>query len=243
MTVVTKMTLGVLACTVISFVVPPAKNFRDPDLARIIFFHLPCAILTSVMIILAGWHGLRCLRKQDPATDVRLAATTEIGAILGVLAMATGILFSQVQWGAWWQGDPRQTSFLMVLLLLSVALSLRAGIGDEQLKARVSAAYAIISLVPALFLIFVYPRLPHVIQASFHPSTTIQTGGFDATYRVALIATLVIISAMIVMIYRTRVAAGLSKLAREQRDERMDANSPDTTGSNVVRPVPVSPER
>src|SRR2546429_160852 len=43
--------IAVALATLAAFLVPPAQNFREPELARIIFFHLPCAISTPIFFI------------------------------------------------------------------------------------------------------------------------------------------------------------------------------------------------
>ena len=235
--------LGMAVATVLTFVLPPAKGFREPDLARIIFFHLPCAFMTSGLVFLAAWQGIQVLRPRSPQLDVRHAATVELGALFGALTMATGILFSKVQWGTWWQSDPRQTSFLMVLLILAVGLILRAAIGDERRRAAVSASYSVAALVPAIYLIFVYPRLPHITKESFHPSNTIAQGGFDSAYRLGLISVFAMLVGLAVLLYRMRVRVGQLELQWEVTNGNVDDFGHGAADSRLVRPVSVRPER
>src|SRR5437016_11031175 len=103
--------IAVALATLAAFLVPPAQNFREPDLARIIFFHLPCAISTPLFFFFASYCSLRYLMSKEMHWDIRASSANSIGYILALLTMATGMLFSRVQWGAWWQWDPRQTSF------------------------------------------------------------------------------------------------------------------------------------
>src|SRR5437660_7683273 len=103
--------------TLAAFLVPPAQNFREPELARIIFSHLPCAICTPIFFFFGSYLSFQSLRRRSIDWDVRAAAANKLGYVLAILTMATGILFSKTQWGTWWQWDPRQTSFLLLLLL------------------------------------------------------------------------------------------------------------------------------
>jgi heme exporter protein C len=104
----------------------------------------------------------------------------EMAAVLGALTLLTGMLFAKVQWGTWWNWDPRQTSYLLVELMLLAYLVLRASITDPDKKATHSAAYILVAVLPMLFLVFVYPRLPQVL--SLHPNL-LRDGGLDASYR------------------------------------------------------------
>lgn len=222
------------AATAATVALPDAKGFRDPSLARIVATHLPCAVLCSFFLVLSAVVGLRYLARRDLALDGPLAASLELGAIFGFLTMATGVLFSQVQWGAWWQWDPRQTSFLVVLLLQLGGVALRSATPEPARRAASSAAYAAASLLPGLFLVFVFPRLPQVQAASFHPSRTVESGGFDANYWGAILAMSAALCLWARAAYVARVRAG-------SRYES-DTDRPDTAPSGVVVPLDVPEE-
>ena len=164
------LALAIGAVTLWSFYVPDAVGFQRPELARIFFWHFPCPILATVLLVQASWFSFRYFRSNKLSWDIRASALMELGYLFCLLTMATGILFSQVQWGAWWQNDPRQTSFLMVLLIYAAYFGLRGSIQDRHKRAKSSGVYAIAALLPMLFLTYVFPRLPQV--ESFHPSNS-----------------------------------------------------------------------
>ncbi|HXH61613.1 MAG TPA: cytochrome c biogenesis protein CcsA [Fimbriimonadaceae bacterium] len=199
--------VAALASVAYSLLAPPAQAFQDPSLARLIFFHLPCAFIATGFIVLSAWFGFRYLSEEKMAFDARNAATTELGAIFAALTMATGVLFSKFQWGQWWQNDPRQTSFLIVLLLCAAGVALRAGVSDEQKAAKASAAYSVATVLPGLFLIFVLPR----ILQSFHPSNTIVSGGFSGAYWAGIFLAFVVMVAAARTLYVERTQKELSK--------------------------------
>lgn len=235
--------VGMAAATLLAFLVPDAAQFQKPELARIFFFHFPSALVCSVFIFLSGWFGLRVLLTREMKWDVRNAASVELGALFGVFTMTTGILFSEVQWGTWWQWDPRQTSFLLVLAIFGAGLAIRGAFTDERRRAAISGAYSVASLLPSIFLIFVFPRLPHVQQASFHPSQTITGGLLDGWYRVGVLSVGVMLAWLTVIVYRMRVRVGELELKREQFDGALEDHRGTAAPHRVVRPVPVSEER
>jgi heme exporter protein C len=235
--------IGMFAATVLTFAAPDAASFRQPALARIVFFHLPSALITSFLSVLMAYHGWRYLRTRAAQWDERGTAALEIAALFGMLTMVTGILFSRVQWGAWWQWDPRQTSFLFVLLILLAALALRAGIADARQRALAGAAYAVATLIPVLFLIFVYPRLPYVQQISFHPSQTVSQGLFDGWYRTGVVAVLVTLGWTAALAYRMRVRVGLAERRLEELDGNLEMARDGAAADRVVRPVSLHEER
>lgn len=235
--------VGLLAATVVTFIIPDAARFQEPSLARMICWHLPCAFITVGLLFFSAWMGLKYLLGRDPADDVRGAAAIELGALWAVLTMITGILFSKVQWQAWWQNDPRQTSFLMVLLIFAAGLSLRAGLTDEKRRAAASAGFSLFALIPNLFLIFVFPRLPQIQQRSFHPSQTIQTGGFDRNYWMGIAAVLVMMTWTTIILYKVRVRAELLEQQLDNQDGHDKTDRDDSANDPMVRPVSLSQER
>lgn len=196
-----------VSATVYAFLAPPTnpEDWTAPDLARTLFFHLPSAFMASGLIIFSAILGARYLKSNNLAFDHRLGAAIELGTLFAVVTMLTGIFFSRVQWGAWWQNDPRQTSFLIVLLLFIAGLVIRGAIDDDRKRASASAVYAVAAVIPSLFLIFVFPRLPQVRAASFHPSQTVQQNLLSGEYRLGVLWMLAALIVTTAVLYRMRV--------------------------------------
>lgn len=244
-----RMLLGIIAtlATAVAFLVPDATGFLAPSLARILFFHLPCALVATGMIVAAGVFGVRYLAKRKPIDDFRVAASLELATLMGVLTLVTGSLFSRVQWGAWWQWDPRQTSFLMVQLLLFAALALRASFWHEKQRAAVSAAYAIALVVPALFFILVFPRLemvqtshPDLVGARIREARGGPSGGLDANYALATLLALVAVSGVSIWAFGLRVRAWMLEREVENLDDLGKDRGHGAASVGVVRPVALS---
>ncbi len=211
------------ASVVYALTAPDATGFPDNKTARLIFLHLPCAFIATGLIVHSAWLGMRFLQTREPGFDAKNAAATELGAVFAFLTMASGIVFSKLQWGAWWQNDPRQTSFLVVLLLCCAGVALRAGIGDEQKAAKASAAYSVATVLPMLFLIFVLPR----ILESFHPSSTLIQGEIDGRYWIGILLVFVTLVAVARTFY----------VSRARSHGAVDAGS--AMGGEPKRAVPV----
>ena len=234
------LALAIGAVTLWSFYVPDAVGFQRPELARIFFWHFPCPILATVLLVQASWFSFRYFRSNQISWDIRASALMELGYLFCLLTMATGILFSQVQWGAWWQNDPRQTSFLMVLLIYAAYFGLRGSIQDRHKRAKSSGVYAIAALLPMLFLTYVFPRLPQV--ESFHPSNSIMTGQIKGQYAYVVLALLVLMSVVAAWLYRIRVRADLLELKLEDRELGLENGGGNPASVDVVRPVRISRE-
>lgn len=223
-----------------AFRVPPALGFQAPDAARIIFFHVPFAVLSNVGLIAATVFGVRYLNARNGADGARLVATWEIATLLAAIGLATGIPFSRVQWGAWWHWDPRQTSFLIVTLLLLAGLALRGGFKERDKQRAALAGYALLTVIPNVFLTFVYPRLESVKAQSLHPSTTIANGGLDADYRLGLYLMGFAVLAYGLMAIHLRIRLERLEEALEQNHGNLETNRNGAASGGGNRPVVVS---
>lgn len=159
--------------------------------AKAIFFHVPCAWLACLAYIVAAWYAGRYLRtlRQKGATgnaedDFKCATAMELGLLFAALATITGSIFSRNEWGAYWSWDPRQTSILVVLLIFAAYLVLRGAIESPEVRARLSAVYALVALVPGLFLIWVLPRIVNTLHEG--PNQVVIGGGLGGGYRLVL---------------------------------------------------------
>jgi heme exporter protein C len=191
--------------------VGPAVGFRAPEAARILFFHVPTAWLAVLGFVLSMLHGIHYLHRRQLEHDRCSAVAAELGFLFCLLATVTGAIFAHVQWGAAWNWDPRETSIVALLLIYGAYFALRSAIDDEERRAALSASYAILAVLPMLFLIFVLPR----VVDSLHPSDTVQSGGMSPSYRLVFFAALFGFTLLFVWIYRLRVGVERLALRRE----------------------------
>ena len=150
----------------------PAEGFIGES-SRIVFFHVPCAWTSSLAFLVAAAYSLAYLARRNPWHDDIAAAAVRIGLLFGVLTLITGSLFANIMWGSWWNWDPRESSYLLLVFLYAAYLFLRTAIDDPERRGRIAAAYALFAAVLMPFLVFVAPR----ITASLHPQTVINPQG------------------------------------------------------------------
>jgi heme exporter protein C len=156
--------------------------------------------------------------------------------IFCILTMATGMVFSRVQWGAWWQSDPRQTSFAMVLMIYFAYFILRAALPDRPRKAVYSAGYALAATLPVLFLIYVFPYLPQIKNTSLHPTGTIMAGQVNGSYGQVLTTTMTLVGFLALWMFRLRVRAGELEL-KTYESIGLETHGDRSATNRVVRPV------
>ncbi len=232
--------VAVAAVTVWTFLLPNGAGFARPELAKLLMWHLPCPFLAVILLGQGAWFSFRAIRSRSLEWDVRAVASMELGYLFCILTMLTGILFSGAQWGDWWSNDPRQTSFLLVLLIYAAYFALRGALKDERKRANHSGAYALAALLPALFLVFVFPRLPQL--AGLHPNDTISGGNLKGPFLYCFLAMMTILSVLTAWLYRIRVRAGLLELKIEEVGDGLETHPGDSPHPDVVRPVRVSRE-
>jgi len=206
--------LAMGAMVVSAFLWPePAQGFLGES-SRIVFFHVPCAWTAALAFIVAAAYSLAYLIRGNPWHDDLAAGSVRVGLVFAVLALVTGSLFAKIMWGSYWNWDPRESSFLLLLFLYGAYLFLRAAIDDPSRRGRIAAAYALFAAVLMPFLFFVAPR----VTQSLHPQTVINTQGkilMDTPTKTVFFAGLACFSGLFVWL--------LSLDARSARLERVRA--------------------
>ena len=129
----------------------PAKGFIGES-SRIVFFHVPCAWAATLAFIVGAVYSALFLWKKDPWYDDVAVASIRIGLVFGVLTLITGSLFANIMWGTWWNWDPRESSYLLLVFLYGAYLFLRAAVEDPERRPRIAAAYALFAGVLMPFL-------------------------------------------------------------------------------------------
>jgi heme exporter protein C len=155
-----------------------AEGFRAPRSYRILFFHVPMAWASFVAFISAAVWSLRFLfsgrsQSRDFRHDLAAAAAVQLGVLFGVLATVTGAMWARIEWGAYWNWDPRQSSILILLLFYGAYLALREAVEDRDVRGRLSAAYALLGIVVAPFLFWIMPRITYTL----HPEPVVNAEG------------------------------------------------------------------
>jgi heme exporter protein C len=150
----------------------PAQGFIGES-SRIVFFHVPCAWTSTLAFLVAAAYSAAYLRTRNPWHDDVAAAAVRIGLLFGILTLITGSLFANIMWGSWWNWDPRESSYLLLVFLYAAYLFLRSAVEDPDRRPRIAAAYALFAVLLMPFLTFVAPR----ITQSLHPQTVINPQG------------------------------------------------------------------
>ena len=194
---------------------PPAKNFAVPEAAKLIIFHVPCAMISVIAYLVSSVYAIAYLLRANAASDIKSAASAAIGFIFTALATVTGMVFAKMEWGAAWNWDPRETSILMLMFVYAAYFALRGAIPAFAVRARVSAAYNIIACLVMPYLMFVLPRM----MGGLHPSDTLShKSALSPEYRIVLFASMIGFSLIYLWIFRIQVRKGEYRLSRRKHE-------------------------
>lgn len=178
--------LPLIAATIVAgfLWLPPAQNFLNPGLARIVVFHVPCSIVATIASIVATWHAIRYLRKRSLIDDFKAQASFTFALLLWVLTTVTGAIFARVQWGAYWSWDIKQSAILILLMIFAAYFALRAAIDDERKRATLGSVYILFALIAVPYLTL---ALPNSTPDTLHPKGTLTTSdGLIFQYKITL---------------------------------------------------------
>ncbi len=173
------MTAVIVLALGLPMVAHPQEWYQFPiipalgEKARIMFFHVPTAWLSSLAFVISMIYGIQYLRKKRMVDDSKSASAAGLGFLFCFLATATGAIWAKFSWGTYWNWDPRQTSIFVLLLIYGAYFALRSAVEVEEKRATLSAVYSIIAAVTMPFFMFIMPR----ILASLHPEPILNVQG------------------------------------------------------------------
>jgi len=164
-----------------------AEVFVSPVAQKIFYIHMPTAWVAYLAFGVSLLSGIAYLRSQDARWDDLGMASVEAGIVFATIALATGPLWGQEEWGVAWRWEDARLTTTFVLWLVYIAyLVLRANLAEPSVRARLCAAYAILAFVtvPLSYLSALYLR-------TLHPQLGETGGGLSPAMLVPLALSLV----------------------------------------------------
>ena len=121
--------------------VAPA-DFKQGDMVRIMFIHVPFAWLSMACYGVMAIAALGTLVWRHPLADVLQKSAAPIGAAFTFLALVTGSLWGKPTWGTYWVWDARLTSVLILFIIYLGLIALWQAVEDPGKAARAAAILA-----------------------------------------------------------------------------------------------------
>jgi heme exporter protein C len=192
-----------------ALIVSPA-DYQQGDGYRIIFIHVPSAILSMMVYAIMAIAGGIGLIWQIKMAEVVAKVSAPIGAAFTIIALVTGAVWGKPMWGAWWVWDARLTSELILLFLYLAYMSLNNAFDNPRTAAKSSSILALVGLVNL-------PIIHYSVKwwNTLHQGYSVGTGGLkDPDMQIAL--ALMFIASIFLYALLVAIKARTEVLIREQ---------------------------
>ncbi len=123
------------------------EDYQQGNSFRIIYIHVPAAILAQSCYMMLAVAGVVGLVWRIKLADVALQCAAPIGAWMTLVALFTGSIWGKPTWGTYWEWDARLTSMLILLFLYFGIMALRMAISNRDTAAKATAVMAIVGVI------------------------------------------------------------------------------------------------
>ena len=125
-------------------------DYRQGSTVKIMFIHVPSAMMAINIWAMMLVTSLVWIVRRHHVSALAARAAAPIGAVMTVIALATGAIWGQPMWGTWWAWDPRLTSFLILFLFYLGYMALWAAIENDDTAADLTSVLCLVGSVFAL---------------------------------------------------------------------------------------------
>ncbi|MFW9992398.1 MAG: cytochrome c biogenesis protein CcsA [Candidatus Odinarchaeota archaeon] len=184
-----------------------------------IFYMVPFAFSAYLCFGVVLLGGLLYLLKKDLKYDLFLLSGAQVGVITAGLTILIGMIWAYVEWGYFWQWEPRETATLIMWLAIAGLLIFREmlDVKDHEKKATISAIFGIIAS----------PSVPltYFVQGALHyGGGEVLTGGLGPGVGPVLMMNFLLIGALtLALIYITYRTNNIDLKLKEIRSAKMAA--------------------
>lgn len=125
-------------------------DFRQGSTVKIIYIHVPSALMAINAWLMMLVASLVWIVRRHHVSALAARAAAPVGAVMTMIALATGAFWGQPMWGTWWAWDPRLTSFLILFLFYLGYMALWAAIENDDTAADLTSVLCLVGSVFAL---------------------------------------------------------------------------------------------
>jgi ABC-type transport system involved in cytochrome c biogenesis permease subunit len=126
-----------------------------------VFYMISEAFTAFFLFTIAFIFSIIYLWKKNLIYDSIIVSAAKTGILASLLTLSIGILWSRVEWGFFWQWEPRQTMTLVMFIFYVAMLLFRTTVDDIKDKAKLTAVFGIAA----------FPTVPmtNFIVGALHP--------------------------------------------------------------------------
>tara|TARA_R110000868_G_scaffold106915_6_gene292854 strand:+ start:446 stop:1177 length:732 start_codon:yes stop_codon:yes gene_type:complete len=122
-------------------------DYQQGDGFRIIYVHVPCAILSLFIYGVMASAAFTALVWRIKMASLVIKHSAPIGAIFTFLALLTGSLWGKPMWGTYWIWDARLTSELILLFLYLGVMLFQSASSQKRTGGRAVAILVLVGFV------------------------------------------------------------------------------------------------
>ena len=137
---------GFLLASYLAIYVLPA-DAEQKEIYRILFVHVPSAILSELIYIFLAVNGFIYLVWRTKISAIFLNSAISIGLIFTGLVLMTGSIWGKPTWGTYWVWDARITSTFILLIQYIGLIALRSSFSSQQTTDQILSIVSIIGAV------------------------------------------------------------------------------------------------
>ena len=126
------------------------EDYKQGSTVKIVFLHVPAAMMAINIWVMMLIASLIWLIRRHHVSALAAKAAAPVGAVMTLIALATGAIWGQPMWGTWWEWHPRLTSFLILLLFYIGYIALWSAIEDADSAADLTGVLCLVGSVFAL---------------------------------------------------------------------------------------------
>ncbi|MDC8832663.1 heme ABC transporter permease [Alteromonas gilva] len=123
------------------------QDYQQGDSFRIIYIHVPSAILSMSTYVVMAVAALVGIVWQWRTAFMAMIAMAPVGAVVTFIALFTGAAWGKPMWGTWWVWDARLTSELILLFLYLGVIALYGAFEDKQQAGKAAGVMAMVGVV------------------------------------------------------------------------------------------------
>ncbi|HIA43736.1 MAG TPA: heme ABC transporter permease [Gammaproteobacteria bacterium] len=123
------------------------SDYKQGDVYRIIFVHVPSAILGQSIYLMMAIFGSICLIWRAKLAGMFLRSAAPLGASFTLIALISGAVWGKPTWGTWWVWDARLTSTLILFFLYVGIIGLYSSIDNKQRGDRAASLISVVGVI------------------------------------------------------------------------------------------------
>ena len=170
------------------------------DVQRIFYLHVSSFAGAFVAFAVTVVGGLLYLRTRNVKWDALALAGVEVGLVLAVMNLITGMVWARPIWNTWWTWDPRLTSDAIMCLTYAAYLMLRNGIENPDTSRRFASVYGVLAFSTAIITLIITrirPDTIHPVVIGVNPESAQGAFGLTASISTVMSYNMVVWSVLV----------------------------------------------